>query len=274
MRAPRSRRAQPRAAAAAAREGRHDVTARPRRPMRHESSHVGALAAPPPPSGMHHVYMSSSTPAPERAYRHLKSRILSGELPGGEMTSEGAVAAELGMSRTPVREALMRLQAESLMRIFPKRGAQVVPVAPGEADDVFEARALIESHAALRWIQHGGVQGGAHAGAELLTELEHSLEAQQQAVDAGDLETYSRLDTAFHHTIIAAGGNALLTSVSESLRERQQRLTARGARGRREGAAAFVAGHRRLLEHLRSGDAEGYAAELREHLDSARAGAA
>ncbi|WP_223286039.1 GntR family transcriptional regulator [Kocuria atrinae] len=62
------------------------------------------------------------TNAAERAYAHAKARILTGEL-DGELLSEGIVADELGVSRTPVREAFLRLQAEGLMRLYPKRGA-------------------------------------------------------------------------------------------------------------------------------------------------------
>ena len=63
------------------------------------------------------------------------------------MVSEGDVAGELAMSRTPVREAFLRLAAEGWLRLFPKRGALVVPVAPGEAEAVVDARLLLESHA-------------------------------------------------------------------------------------------------------------------------------
>ena len=88
---------------------------------------------------------TTSASATEQAYRHVKSRVLDGSLPGGSMTSEGEIAEQLGVSRTPVREAFLRLEAEGLLRLYPKRGALVVPVAPGEADDVLAARLLVEA---------------------------------------------------------------------------------------------------------------------------------
>ncbi|MCZ0973663.1 GntR family transcriptional regulator [Streptomyces albulus] len=67
-----------------------------------------------------------------------------GRYPGGELLSERAVATELGLSNTPVREAFLRLQAEGFLRLYPKRGALVVPVTPGEAHAVLQARLLME----------------------------------------------------------------------------------------------------------------------------------
>ncbi|MBH0121440.1 GntR family transcriptional regulator, partial [Rhodococcus sp. CX] len=91
--------------------------------------------------------MSKLHSAAEQAYREVKERILSGTLPGGELISEGEIAAEMGTSRTPVREAFLRLETEGWMRLYPKRGALVVPVADGEAEHVVAARLLLEADA-------------------------------------------------------------------------------------------------------------------------------
>ena len=77
--------------------------------------------------------------AAETAYQHTKRHILTGGLPAGTMLSEGEIAGQLGLSRTPVREAFLRLETEGWLRLYPKRGALVVPVAPGEAEAVVEA---------------------------------------------------------------------------------------------------------------------------------------
>lgn len=216
--------------------------------------------------------MSSSTPtlsAPDRVYQHLKSRILSGDLPGGEMTSEGEVATALGVSRTPVREALMRLQAESLVRIYPKRGVLITPIAPGEAEDVFDARLLVETHAA----DHVALLPPHRRGA-MVASLRRVLDAQDAAIADGDLERYTRLDADFHLAVITAGGNQLLTSFALGLRERQQRLTAGGLGDDADRAADFAAGHRELLDLLDAGDGPGYARALATHLEMAREGLA
>src|ERR1700710_621057 len=85
--------------------------------------------------------------AKDRALDYVKSRILSGAFRGGELISEGEVARALEMSRTPVREAFLRLEAEGLLRLYPQRGALVVAVSPTEVESVLEARELVEGHA-------------------------------------------------------------------------------------------------------------------------------
>ncbi len=83
--------------------------------------------------------------AKDRALDYVKSQVLTGAFPGGELISEGEVASALGMSRTPVREAFLRLEAEGLLRLYPQRGALVVPVSSEEARAVIEARLLLEA---------------------------------------------------------------------------------------------------------------------------------
>src|SRR5918999_2571009 len=85
--------------------------------------------------------------ANDRAYAFTKSRVLDSTFAGGELITEGEVADALGMSRTPVREAFLRLEGEGLLRLYPKRGALVVPVSVGEVEAVMETRMLVERYA-------------------------------------------------------------------------------------------------------------------------------
>src|ERR1700747_518233 len=93
--------------------------------------------------------------AKDRALDYVKTRVLAGEFAGGELISEGEVAGALGMSRTPVREAFLRLEAEGLLRLYPQRGALVVPVSSEEARAVIEARLVLEQFAARKVIKRG-----------------------------------------------------------------------------------------------------------------------
>jgi DNA-binding GntR family transcriptional regulator len=210
---------------------------------------------------------SVAPPAAEVAYQHVKDALLSGRLHGGEMVSEGDVAGELAMSRTPVREAFLRLAAEGWLRLFPKRGALVVPVAPGEAEDVVDARLLLESHAV-----ETVVAGPSAARARLVETLRSLVQAQRTAIDAGDLDAYAEQDAAFHQAIVAAGGNALLTDVAVTLRERQRRMIALSVGSGGERAPAFMEGHDDLVAAIEAADAPGFRARLAAHLHSAHLG--
>src|SRR3954454_15530202 len=109
--------------------------------------------------------------AADRAYAHAKAGILARRYAPHGLLTEGELADAVGVSRTPVREALLRLQAEGLIRLLPKRGALTLPVTPAEVADVLETRRLIETFAVRKAI--------AHAGPELIVALEIHLEGMR-----------------------------------------------------------------------------------------------
>lgn len=193
----------------------------------------------------------------EIAYAAVKDRILDGDLPGGELVSEGQLAAELAMSRTPVREAFLRLEAEGLMRLYPKRGALVVPVAEGEAMDVVRARHLVEVDAVDQ------LDGDT---TELRSALEAAMAEQAEAADRGDMTAFSAADAEFHRAVVTAGGNRVLATFYAGLGDRQRRMTTRAARRSPERISAIMAEHRELAELALGGDADGYAVALWRHI--------
>lgn len=208
---------------------------------------------------------SASPPAAEKVYQYLKRSIISGQMPGASMVSEGEIATLLGVSRTPVREAFLRLEVQGFMKLYPKRGALVQPITPGESDAVFDARQLIEAHA--------GEQICAHSATErerIAQRLETIIQEQSEAIRTADITDYVELDAAFHQEIIAAGDNPLLTDFSSSLRDRQQRLVAHSVKQDVTSADVFIEGHRLLIEHLRTGDATTFRQAITEHLKVAR----
>ena len=87
-------------------------------------------------------------------YEHVRSGILTRRYPDNELLSEGMLAPETGVSRTPVREALLRLEAQGMIRLLPKRGALVLPVTAQEWRDVLATRLLVED--ALHPVGHPG----------------------------------------------------------------------------------------------------------------------
>src|SRR4051812_34745905 len=93
--------------------------------------------------------------AAERAYGFTKARILDGRFGGGLLITEGDIGADVGVSRTPVREAFLRLESEGLLRLYPKRGALVVAVSPDEVEMVMETRLLVERFAIDKIVETG-----------------------------------------------------------------------------------------------------------------------
>src|ERR1700723_3715846 len=98
---------------------------------------------------------SGRAAAKDRALDYVKTQVLTGAFPGGELISEGEVATALGMSRTPVRGAFLRLEAEGLLRLYPQRGALVVQVSPDEVRSVIEARLVLEQFATRKVVGRG-----------------------------------------------------------------------------------------------------------------------
>ncbi|MGO4202400.1 GntR family transcriptional regulator [Rhodococcus sp. TAF43] len=204
--------------------------------------------------------MSKLYSAAELAYREVKELILSGELPGGELISEGEIATRMGSSRTPVREAFLRLEAEGWMRLYPKRGALIVPVAEGEAEHVVDARLLIEVHAAQV------VAASPRTREALVAALRANLEEQRDTAAQGDAARFSTLDADFHRALVRAGGNPLLESFYDGLRERQRRMTAHSLARDPDQITKIVDDHTRLADLIEAGDAEGFASAVGRHM--------
>ena len=204
--------------------------------------------------------------AKDRAYAYVKERILDGGYPGGELLSEGEVAEALEVSRTPVREAFLLLEAEGLMRLYPKRGALVVPVSPGEVRDLIDTRLLVERDAARR------VARDAANRERVATSLQDLLDRQQDALDRGDVPAFVQADRDFHHAIVAASGNAILTRLSDSLRDRQRRIVATTVARDPALIRRFLDEHRAICDAIGAGDARAAGRLVEAHLDLARAG--
>lgn len=197
--------------------------------------------------------------AAERAYRHAKTAILEGSLPGGQLVSEGDVADQLGLSRTPVREAFLRLAAEGLLRLFPKRGALVVPVTPEEVDEVRAARRMVESWAARR--------AGAAEEPELVEVLQRCIALQEQAVATGSPEEAARADDRFHEALVEAGRNKVVSAFHAALGDRRRRMVDMSSGTEPERAESCLAEHGAIVKALARGDGRAAAKRVERHLD-------
>lgn len=205
---------------------------------------------------------ATSPPASRRAYEHVKGQLLDGTYRDGQLLSEGTIAAAVGVSRTPVREAFLALEAEGLLELYPKRGALVVPLTAADVTDLFDTRVLIESHCLRRALErdHPGV---AVATADL-------LERQRALADSGDVTGFIDADRDMHRVWMSASGSRILLTLFDQLRDRQQRIAAKvvsdGGRRVRE----LIEEHQRIVNAIAVDQADVAVLALEEHLEAAR----
>lgn len=197
-------------------------------------------------------------PAPsaaQRAYGYVKERLLDGRLAGGSLLSENELARRLGVSRTPVRQAFLQLEGEDLLTLYPRRGALVRPVSASEADDVLEARLLIEVHCVARV---------AAAGVDVSADLCDAIAAQERSLEQGGAG-FTVADRQFHRAIVAANHNDILTRQYDGLRDRQQRISAAAALGPGR-IARFIEEHSEIAEAIAAREPERVADLVGAHL--------
>lgn len=200
--------------------------------------------------------------AKDRALDYVKTQVLYGAFPGGELISEGEVANTLGMSRTPVREAFLRLEAEGLLRLYPQRGAFVVPVSSDEARAVIEARLLLEQFAAAKIVARGPA-ACAMVSERLSTEMQRQREA---AAAASNWHDFVEADRAFHEVILEESGNVILSDFYSSLRDRQMRMIGESLIHDHQRMANILDEHRHIAEALRDGDLQRTQKAVQTHL--------
>ncbi|MGJ5897639.1 GntR family transcriptional regulator [Streptomyces niveiscabiei] len=197
-------------------------------------------------------------PAADRVYAHVKQGVLDRRFEGGTLLTEGELADAVGVSRTPVREALLRLEVEGLIRLYPKKGALVLPVSAQEIADVVETRLLIEEHA---------VRKAVPAPAGLVERLAELLERQKEEAGRGDLAAAAVTDRCFHAEIVRSGGNEILTRLYDQLRDRQLRMGVAIMHAHPDRIAKSLVEHEQILDALRAGDAEAAVSVVRRHVD-------
>lgn len=196
-------------------------------------------------------------PAADRVYAHVKQGVLERRYEGGSLLTEGELADAVGVSRTPVREALLRLEAEGLIKLYPKKGALVLPVSAQEIADVVETRQLVEEHAARKAVP---------ASPRLLARLEELLDRQKEQAAAGDLAGAAVTDRCFHAEIVRSGGNEILSRLYDQLRDRQLRMGVAVMHAHPDRITKTLVEHEQILQALRAGDADAVVALIHGHV--------
>lgn len=157
------------------------------------------------------VAMDEYLPLRDVVFNTLRKAILKGELKPGERLMEIALAERLGVSRTPVREAMRKLELEGLVVMIPRRGAQVANITEKDLNDVLEVRIALENlsieNACARMTE------------EQLAELKKAGRYFEETIKEGNLVKLAEADVAFHEVIYKASDNRRLNQVLNNLRE-------------------------------------------------------
>lgn len=202
----------------------------------------------------------SPLPAADRVYRHLKHAFFEQVHPGGTLLNEGEVAAAVGVSRTPVREALLRLEAEGLVRLYPKKGALVLPMSAQDIDDVFAARSMVESFTAR----------AAWAGrAALAPRLDEHLSRMRTFARQHATRDFAAADSDFHTAVVDAADNPVISRFYSGLRERQLCIGLAVIRLSPERMRRSIAEHAAIVDALRQGNRRAFTDLVATHTEDA-----
>jgi DNA-binding GntR family transcriptional regulator len=201
----------------------------------------------PPRHGRHRVAARGSLV--DVAYAQLRRRILDNTYPPGHQALEQALAERLGISRTPVREALIRLQKEGLVEVIPRHGMRVLPVSPADMKQIYEILSALESMAAALAAQRRPTDAE-------LAPLEQASRDMARALRADDLDAWAEADERFHRQLIELSGNRLLVETVLNFWDRAHRVRRLTLRLRPKPVHS-TREHSALVERIRAGDAAG-----------------
>lgn len=193
----------------------------------------------------------------EQVRERLASEIHEGKLLPGDVLDEGAIAERFGVSRTPIREALLQLSAQGLVKIVPRSGIYVARLSIPELFAMFELLAELESICAKL--------AARRMSAAEIAQLKSAHESASTAVQARDPDAYAQANAQFHAVLYNGCHNSFLKGQIEFIRKRtqvyRQNLFARTAR-----IAISHQDHARVLEAIEAGDSEAAAQQMLEHI--------
>ena len=205
------------------------------------------------------VNMDEYLPLRDVVFKTLRQAILKGELEPGERLMEIQLAERLGVSRTPIREAIRKLELEGLVLMIPRRGAEVAKISEKNLRDVLEVRRSLEELAidlACQRIQE--------------EELETLREAQKEfaaAEAAGDAMEIAQTDEKFHEIIYSGTGNQKLMQILSNLREQMYRYRLEYIKDANKRQILLVE-HEQILKALSLRHVQEARLAVREHIDN------
>lgn len=206
------------------------------------------------------IRLDNFRPLGELVYESLRNAITNQVLSPGERLMETELAEEMGVSRTPVREAIRKLELEGYVVMIPRKGAYVAGLSIKDINEVFEIRGTLEALAA-------GL-AATRATKEEIEEMERSLVLEANLWETSDLLQTIELDTKFHEMLYTVARNSRLTAMITDLREQVQRFrtTTLAVPGRMKFA---LDEHRRIVEAIADRNVKLAQRTAQEHIESA-----
>jgi DNA-binding GntR family transcriptional regulator len=200
----------------------------------------------------------------DEAYATLKQAILDSRFAPGFHASEQDIALHLGMSRTPVHEAVIRLQEDGLVRVLPRRGVLICALAPEDVREIYDVIIAVEGRAAelLASLPEA-------LRASITGELTRDTDDMARAWRDGDLLAWGQADARFHRALVERAGNGRMTRIIQTINDQSHRARMLTLKLRRE-LGSSVAEHRAIVDAIHGGDPVKAQARTHDHRLRAR----
>lgn len=182
-----------------------------------------------------------------QVFQEIREDILKGKFKENEELREATLGKELGVSRTPVREALRQLELEGLVHIIPNKGAYVTGITEKDVHDIYMTRSMLEGLCA-RWAAE-------HISEEQIQEMEEVLLLTEYHLDRGNAEQLAELDGKFHEVLYDASQSRILRHILSDFHKYVQVARKRYVK-KEDRAKKSLEEHREILNALRTGDAD------------------
>lgn len=183
-----------------------------------------------------------------RAVERLRHLIFSGELAAGSNHLESELATRLNMSRTPVREAALALEAQGLLEVQPRKGVRILALSPDDMREIYDVLTALESLAVFN-------AANASYGDAELAGLADAIDNMDAALDRDDLRAWADADDQFHTELVRLGGNSRIVSIVSMMADQVRRARSMTL-FMREKPRKSNHDHRQVMDAIRKGEAE------------------
>jgi len=196
----------------------------------------------------------------DRAYEELRRRILDNEMPAGFQITEQDLAAQLDVSRTPAREAMLRLASEGLVEIWPRHGMRVKPLSPDDMQEIYQILTALESAAA-------GLAAARRPAPPEVKEMKRCIARMDAALARDDLTGWAQADEQFHRLLTEASGNRRLVALVDTCFGQSHRMRMLTLQMRPKPSTSNR-DHEAVVQAILDGDPERAARIHREHRET------